>query len=126
MNEQAAELVVEIAKDFADFVTRSGDEWSRGFARFHHCGSSYGATSSYVDTSGRSWILGGKDDGGFYRRFKENGVRLRELLAIDDRRFLVFLLTVDSHFDYDIAFEYDNPDRWQITKLDGGAGVPAE
>ena len=61
-----------------------------------------------------------------HRRFKEHGVRLRELLAIDNRRFLVFLLTVDSDFEYDIAFEYDNPDRWQITKLDGGAGVPAE
>ncbi|MEC4594383.1 MULTISPECIES: hypothetical protein [Nitrospirillum] len=37
----------------------------------------------------------------------------------------VFLLTVDTGAQYDIRFDWDDLDRWRITKLDGGTGLPA-
>jgi hypothetical protein len=36
----------------------------------------------------------------------------------------VFLLTVDSNYDYNIQFEWDDLRRWQISMLNGGTGIP--
>lgn len=36
----------------------------------------------------------------------------------------VFLLSTDSNFDYEIKFEYQNLERWKITKMEGGTGMP--
>ncbi|QND84421.1 Uncharacterized protein ChrSV_2194 [Chromobacterium vaccinii] len=38
----------------------------------------------------------------------------------------VFLLTIDAEFNYDINFEWKDLHRWEITKLDGGTGLPKE
>lgn len=32
---------------------------------------------------------------------------------------------VDSSFEYEIKFEYEDMNRWRISKFDGGTGIPA-
>ena len=36
----------------------------------------------------------------------------------------VFLVAANSDFDYEIKFEYQDMNRWQINKLDGRTGIP--
>jgi hypothetical protein len=36
----------------------------------------------------------------------------------------VGLLTVNSKFEYEIQYEWNDLRRWNITKLDGGTGIP--
>ncbi|WP_197664926.1 hypothetical protein [Acinetobacter venetianus] len=48
----------------------------------------------------------------------------QELLAAFDKTKGIFLLVIDSNFDYEINFEYHDINRWKISKLAGGTGVP--
>ncbi|GAB7126174.1 hypothetical protein JCM19000A_06810 [Silvimonas sp. JCM 19000] len=48
----------------------------------------------------------------------------QDLLAAPGKAEGVFLLVIDSNFDYEIKFEYEDLDRWKISKLGGGTGVP--
>ena len=36
----------------------------------------------------------------------------------------LFLLEVGNQDDYNIKFEFEDLDRWKISKLNGGSGVP--
>jgi hypothetical protein len=48
----------------------------------------------------------------------------QELIAALGKTEGVFLLIADSNFDYEIKFEYQDMNRWKISKLGGGSGVP--
>jgi len=48
----------------------------------------------------------------------------QELLTAVGKTEGVFLLVTDSTFDYEIKFEYHDMNRWRISKLGGGSGVP--
>ena len=38
----------------------------------------------------------------------------------------LLLITVHKNFDYKIEFEYENMNKWNISLLDGGIGIPTE
>lgn len=40
------------------------------------------------------------------------------------RAMAVGLLIVDSNLSYEFKFEHVNMDRWRISKMRGGTGVP--
>jgi len=46
------------------------------------------------------------------------------LLAEIGKPRAVLLLRAGSDFSHDVKFEYDDLDRWKITKLDGRTGIP--
>jgi hypothetical protein len=45
------------------------------------------------------------------------------LVALGKDRGL-FLLVADSSFNYEIKFEYQDLQKWRISKIAGGTGVP--
>ena len=49
----------------------------------------------------------------------------KEVLAAIGKSEGLFLLIADSNFDYEIKFEYSDMDKWRISKMKGGTGVPA-
>nr|EIT1518104.1 hypothetical protein [Acinetobacter baumannii] len=56
----------------------------------------------------------------FFQPVNMNG---QELLAALGKIKGVFLLVIDANFDYEINFEYQDMNRWKISKLAGGTGV---
>jgi hypothetical protein len=36
----------------------------------------------------------------------------------------VALLIVDSTFNYEVKYEYEDSSRWAISKVGGGSGIP--
>lgn len=49
------------------------------------------------------------------------GVNLIHLLGKEQG---VFLLTINSDFDYKIDYDFENMERWGISKMNGKAGIP--
>jgi len=58
---------------------------------------------------------------GFYERMNTYGANLLDILGKTQG---VFLLTIDSGLNYDIKFEWQNLNRWEITKLNKETGLP--
>lgn len=48
-----------------------------------------------------------------------------ELLKLLGKKRGVLLLSVDSQLNYDVKFEFEDVNRWKITKLNGATGLPA-
>ena len=120
MNEAAAAVVIELAREFIEMLRSLGLEWDNGYFRFVHEGLNYGSNASYVVGS-KATLIDTFEYESTFDSMNENGVKLLELLG---KQQGTFLMTVDSKFDYKIQFEFQNLSRWRITKLDGGTGVP--
>jgi len=122
ITEEASPLVVDLAKSFISLIRGIAPDWSTGYLRF--CSQAFVAESkaSYVHQSGVEIIdvLKYKD---FFQAISVKG---QELLATLGKPEGLFLLIVDSNFDYEIKFEYSNLDKWRITKMRGGTGIPTE
>jgi len=41
-----------------------------------------------------------------------------------EKAFKVCLLIVDANLNYEVKFEYEDPEKWAMTKMNGGSGVP--
>lgn len=120
MNEAATAIVVELAREFMRLMRELEPNWSRAYYRFRSEGARYGSNASYVSDADAS-LIGALKWAGFYERMNAHGVELLEVLGKPQG---VFLLIIDSEFNYDIRFEWENLNRWEITKLNGGAGLP--
>lgn len=49
---------------------------------------------------------------------------LRNALENNGRKLCVGLFTVNSHLQYQMDYEWNDPGRWNITKLNGRSGLP--
>ena len=120
MDEAASAVVIEIAKEFIELLRSMGPKWDKGYFRFRDEGLNYGSNASYV-VAAEATIVDPFECLSFFDSMNKKGVKLLELLG---KKQGLFLVTVDSKFNYDIQFEFENLNRWRITKLDGGTGVP--
>ena len=120
MNEEQALIVVELAKEFIGLVRSIEPKWNRAFFRFSTDEMKYGSNASYSFDSAVTLIDPFKCKP-FFSSMNEKGKQLFRLIKKERG---VLLLTVDSDFNYDTKFEYDNLERWKISKIDGGTGVP--
>lgn len=120
MNEKASLVVVDIAKDFINLSNQTNPKWQKGYFRFLYdidysqsC-RSYSKDSDVfiVDSMLCSDICSQMD------------YKAEQLFYTFEKSRGLILLIVDSDFNYDIKFEWSNLDLWQITKLDGGNGIP--
>ena len=120
MNEAASAVVIELAKEFIELVRSLEPSWARAYYRFRSTGSRYGSNASYLSGSDVS-LIGAIKNAPFYESMNKKGASLLNLLTKEQG---VFLLSVDSHLDYDIKFEWNDLDRWEITKMNGRSGIP--
>jgi hypothetical protein len=121
--EHASELVIELAKALIEELLRC-PEWQRGFLRFEASDSHTSANGSYVLPSG-VFLLGVFEHKALFARANELFGQLRVATSTNGKLFQVCLLSVNSDFDFDIQYEYHDPNKWKITKLGGASGIPA-
>lgn len=120
INDDASSLVVEIAKKFITLMMGVEPQWEKAYLRFSCNNSVAELKASFVSETGVEIIdvLKYKD---FFHPMNMQG---QELLAALGKIKGVFLLVIDAKFDYEINFEYQDMNRWKISKLAGGTGVP--
>jgi len=78
------------------------------------------AKGSYTHESGTE-IIDVTKHKDFFHPIAQKG---KDLLTALGKTEGVFLLAVESNFEYEIKFEYQDMSRWKISKLGGGTGVP--
>ncbi|POZ61867.1 hypothetical protein C2I19_11420 [Chromobacterium alticapitis] len=96
--------------------------WEKAFYRFRAEEARYGSNASYIIGTD-VFLVGALKQAVFYSRMNDFGAMLLKELGKSQG---VFLLTIDAEFNYDIKFEWSDLHRWEITKLDGGTGLPKE
>ena len=120
INEEATPLVIDLTKCFISLIRDIDPEWRKGYLRICVGDGVAEAKASYVHHSGVEIVdvLKHKE---FFHASPAKG---RELLAALGKPGGLFVLIVDSNFDYEIKFEYKNMNKWGISKLKGGTGLP--
>jgi hypothetical protein len=121
MNYESSAVVIDLAKRFVELTAALDLNWSKAFCRFCQDGPMCGSSASYVAGSQVALV----DPFENSRFFDDTNAKCQRLLKILGKDRAVVLLTVDSKLGYDVKFEYENMDRWRITKLNGGTGMPA-
>lgn len=120
VKDETTPVVIDIAKSFIKLVQGIEPKWNKAYFRFRLQESVCEAKGSYVHGTEVVIInvLKHKD---FFHPIND---KAQELLTLLGKMQGVFLLVVNSNFEYDIKFEYENMNRWKISKLDGGTGIP--
>jgi len=120
MDEERTALVIELAKEFMELARQFEPSWIKGYFRFCSDGSKYGSNASFASDS-KVMLVDPFKYQPFFSSMNDKGLIL--LKALNKEQGL-FLLTIDASYNYTINFEYENLDRWRITKINGGTGVP--
>ncbi|MGE6919891.1 hypothetical protein [Achromobacter kerstersii] len=120
MDSQTTTIVVEISKEFIGLMQRIDPNWERAYYRFRMDGGRYGSNGSYSLPSGAQ-LIGALQCSDFYDSANKKGYELFQALK---RNKGVFLLTIDSDFNYHVDFDWEDIDRWEITKMNGSSGLP--
>jgi hypothetical protein len=120
VDDERAGFVIELAKEFMEFLRRTDSSWKKGYYRFHSEPFQFGSSASWVTDGGKVTLVNAVKNGGFYVSMDKKGRQLLKLLGKDTG---VFVLIIDASFDYKIDFEYEDLSRWRISKLNGGTGI---
>jgi hypothetical protein len=120
MNEEASVIIIELAREFIELVRNIEPRWSKAYYRFRSEGTRYGSNASYIVDSS-AMLISAMKTARFYSSMNEKGAKLLSKL---NKETGVFLLVADANFHYDVKFEWNDLKRWEITKMNGGTGVP--
>jgi hypothetical protein len=120
ISEEATPLVIDIAKGFIALVREIEPTWEKAYLRLVSDDSTAEAKASYVHATGVE-IINVLRHKAFFHSVTKQGQEL--LVALGKDRGL-FLLVADSSFNYEIKFEYQDLQKWRISKIAGGTGVP--
>jgi len=126
MNDRASQLVVDIAKRFIEYALAAvGDNgWDEAFLRYEGWPQRYGVTSIYRKGEKSAFLdseLSHETDIALGKQFRELS---QELAKATGKEFVVALLRVDAEHDYKMFYEYQDPKKWYITKMNGQSGIP--
>ena len=116
------ELVINLARQFLEHLHGAEPEFETAFYRFDAEPGCLGGKASVVSPKGVS-LVSSVENAALLETLGATGNALMNCLGKERG---VFLLTVDSNNDYEIQFEWDDPNRWQISKLNGRTGIPTE
>ena len=122
MDKTSSEIVVELVNNFTEFMFELDPKWKKAYYRFNIDENHYGSSSSYEDSENIE-IIGTIKNSEFFR--KMNKISEKLFLTLKEKKG-VFLLTVDSSLSYKIDFDWDNQNRWEISKIDGKSGRPED
>ena len=120
MTDAATPIAVDLVRALVKLVKEVEPDWRNAYMRVALREGVVEAKASYVHASGATLfdVLQHKD---FFHSATREG---RELMAALGKERGVFLLIVDSNLNYEFKFEHVNMDRWRISKMRGGTGVP--
>jgi hypothetical protein len=115
------EAVVEIARSFATLVKGIEPDFAKAYLRLRYDSRNAEAKASYVRNDGTAEIVDVLQHKAFFHAMARSGP---DLLFRMGKAKGIFVLLLASDFSYEIRFEYDNMERWSISKLSGGTGIP--
>jgi|TARA_R110002074_G_scaffold225162_1_gene396627 hypothetical protein len=121
--DKAAKVIVELAQEFISGIQRISPTWKQAYWRFESQECRFGSNASVV-THDEVLLVDPFREKALFEALNSLGRRLWELESARKKEFCVCLLRVENTFDYDIAFEREDPEKWRITKLDGNSGIP--
>ena len=121
--ESVTPIVTELAQSVVQALRAKAPGWRRAFLRFEASDTHHGCTGSY-ETEAGVFLFSPFQDGALLDTVNSLGVEMRRKVVFQGRQFCVFLLTVQADLKYHIDYEWANPKRWRITKLDGQSGIP--
>ena len=122
--KRSAELSIALAKALISALQAGVTGWRRAYVRFQASDGFSEVKGSYVTPEGVS-IFNVVKYKPLFAQLRQFGLELRDDLARSGaRKFCLFLLQVDSSFQWKIDYEWNDPTRWKITKMDGGSGLP--
>jgi len=121
MDDEASGVVIELAKELIKLIRGIEPKWRNAYYRFDWEPGRYGGTGSYTFDS-KITLIDALTYSPFFKSMNEKGKKLSTLLKEQKG---VLLLVADSNFDYEIKFDFKDMGRWEISKMDGGTGIPA-
>jgi hypothetical protein len=113
MNNQADELVQEIAGMIFKSAQDESNDWKRVLARFQFFEGACKDTYSWISFDNEVNFYFPSMD----MEIAEKAELLREVSAVDDKQWVVSLVSISSNGDINIDFEYDNSNRWDPQKF---------
>ncbi|WP_069262038.1 hypothetical protein [Paraburkholderia nodosa] len=119
-NDTTTPLVLDVAKSVVLLMRQIAPAWTTAYLRFSLRDYVSRVESSYATADAITIVEAGRNKEAF-RVIGDQGRRLLESLGKDQGTFLV---VVDANLNYDIKFDYVDENRWEISKLDGGTGIP--
>ncbi|NTX25748.1 hypothetical protein HT746_01050 [Burkholderia pyrrocinia] len=124
MNDDATQRVIEFAKHVIGYMQSAFPGWSEVYVRFDAPSDvQYGVRASYATAAGIE-LVSTMQHPGLVGGVMHMGAQLRDALANDGRKFRVALFRANSRFSYRMDYEWNDPARWNITKLGGASGRP--
>ncbi|HEX7690435.1 MAG TPA: hypothetical protein VF453_22195 [Burkholderiaceae bacterium] len=121
---RSAALTVELVKAFARELASIDRAWQRAFLRLAAQPGVTEVKASLVGSRGVEIV-----DVVAHKPFFHwaNGIvgQLRDSLP-STSPFKVALVELNADFSYEVKYEFDNAQRWAISKLNGGSGLPTE
>ena len=124
MNDEATKLVLALAKHVIAHMQANVPGWKEVYVRCDAPSDyQFGCRASYI-VGDRVELISMVKNREFSAEINRIGPELREQLSNAGKKFCVCLLRADSKFNYHIDFEWDDPSKWNITKLNGASGLP--
>ncbi len=120
-DEASTESVVKLAKVFLAHLRQKAPDFERAFYRAVVEPQQHGARASYV-VGEHVTLLDAVEERALFEEMRETSWELVGNLGKDRG---VLLLVVSKSFEYEIKFDWTDLERWHMTKLDGGTGIPA-
>lgn len=120
IDEKAAPTLIETVGKFISLVKDIEPQWKKAYLRFELHNSNSEIKGSIVSNSGVE-IINTITHSDFLHSIHDSS---QELLIKLGKDAGLFILIVDSDYNYEIKFEYQNMNKWQISKLDNGNGIP--
>ena len=120
MNEKQAAIVIELTHEFMATMRQIAPKYTKAFFRFSAEAGKHGSNGSYAIDANVALI----DPFAHNKFFTSMNEKAMRLLSAMEKKNGIILLAIDSAFNYDINFEYENFARWKISKVNGGTGIP--
>ncbi|MCC6787277.1 MAG: hypothetical protein IT547_05515 [Hyphomonadaceae bacterium] len=114
-----SELIIALAKRFLDFVRDVAPANRRAFFRYDFGEYRSGSIAS-VDLGVEVNLIDPFKHAVFYA---DMNALCDRLASTFEKPRGAFLLRIDESFNYDIQFDFDDANRWRISKI-GGTGIP--
>jgi hypothetical protein len=119
--DEVTPMLLDVVKSFVGLMRFVEPSWTAAYLRCCAQPGHSEAKASYVREDGVVEIVDVLQHKDFFRAQSRNASALFAALNKPDG---LYLLTVQATLDYDFQFEYADPQRWRISKLDGGTGIP--
>ncbi|MFZ6645060.1 hypothetical protein ACO0LO_05045 [Undibacterium sp. TJN25] len=118
--DEETKLTMDLAKSFMREMFDAEPDWKKAYFRFVMQKFGPGCNASYVVGS-KVEFLDMRRHSNFIDEMMENASRLAEVMG---KEKMVMLLAINSDYNFRFFYEYENMEKWKITKLDGKTGIP--